>query len=179
MSASRKLAAYTAVLAAVFGASMAAGAAMEPTGLANAEPAEEGHGGAMPEGMALPGLAAADDDFRLVAATDTHPFADERDYRFRIAGDGGPVTEFDVEHTKRMHVIVVRRDFAGFQHLHPTMREDVTWSMPLQIDEAGTYRVFADFVVDGDKHTLGTDLFVGGEVAPSPLPEHAHEVARR
>ena len=36
MSAPRKLAAYAVVLAAVFGASMAAGAAMEPTGLANA-----------------------------------------------------------------------------------------------------------------------------------------------
>ena len=32
--------------------------------------------------------------------------------------------DFDVEHTKRMHFIVVRRDMTGFQHLHPTQAAD-------------------------------------------------------
>ena len=175
MNAPRTLAAYAAALAAVFGASVAVGAAIDPTGLANAEPAEE-HGGSMPAGMALPGLAAADDGFRLVAETDTQPLGATQDYRFRILGEDGEdgedgaVTEFDIEHTKAMHVIVVRRDFVGFQHLHPTMSPDGTWAVPLTVTEPGTYRVFADFVVDGDKHTLGTDLFVGGDAQPAPLP---------
>lgn len=169
MNAPRKLAAYAAGLAAVFGASLAVGAAIDPTGLANAEPAEE-HGG-MPEGVTLPGLAAADDGLRLVADADAQKTGVTTDYRFRILDDSGTVTDFDVEHTKRMHVIVVRRDFAGFQHLHPTMTGDGTWEMPLSIDEAGTYRIFTDFVLDGDKHTLGTDLFVGGNAEPRPLPE--------
>ena len=172
MSASRKLAAYAATLAAVFGASLAVGSAVEPTGLANAEPAAE-HGG-MPEDMTLPGLAAADDGLQLVAETDIQPQGLERTYRFQVRDEDGAVTVFDVEHTKRMHVIVVRRDFVGFQHLHPTMAADGTWAIPLRIDEAGTYRVFADFVIDGDKHTLGTDLFVGGEATPVALPEHDH-----
>jgi len=169
MNAFRKLAAYAAVLAAVFGASMAIGAAVGPTGLAIAEPTEEHDG--MPEGMTMPGLAAADDGLRLVADVDTQRQGIERPYRFRILDDEGPVTDFDVEHTKRMHVIVVRRDFAGFQHLHPEMRSDGTWELPLALDDAGTYRVFADFVVDDEKHTLGTDLFVGGDHTPEPLPE--------
>jgi len=173
MNAPRKLAAYALGLAAVFGAATAAGAAIEPTGLANAEPAEEEHGG-MPDGMALPGLAAAEGGLRLVADADTQRLGAEHDYRFRILGEDGVVTDFDVEHTKRMHVIVVRRDFVGFQHLHPTMSDDGTWTMPLTIDDAGTYRVFADFVINGDKHTLGTDLFVGGNVTPESLPEHDH-----
>jgi hypothetical protein len=169
MNAGGKLAVYGVALAAVFGASAAVGAAIEPTGLAEAEPEEE-HGG-MPEGMTLPGLAAADDGLRLVADGDAQLLGDTQQYRFRILDETGTVTEFDVEHTKRMHVIVVRRDFAGFQHLHPTMTADGTWAMPLTIEDAGTYRVFADFVVDGDKHTLGTDLFVGGAADPEPLPE--------
>jgi hypothetical protein len=160
MSASRKLAAYAVALAAVFGASVAAGAAIDPTGLSNAEP-EAAHAG-MPEGMTMPGLAAADDGLRLVAETDTAERGAEVPYRFQILDEDGTVTEFDVEHTKRMHMIVVRRDFSGFQHLHPTMSGDGTWQIPLTIDEAGTYRVFADFVLDGDKHTLGTDLLVAG-----------------
>jgi hypothetical protein len=168
MSTSRKLAAYAVALAAVFGASLGVGAALEPTGLANAEPESE-HGD-MPDEMTLPGLASADDGLTLVGFTDTQPLGEEVQYRFRIVDEAGTVTDFDVEHTKRMHVIVVRRDFVGFQHLHPTMAGDGTWEMPLRIDDAGTYRVFADFVIDGDKHTLGTDLFVGGDAQPESLP---------
>jgi hypothetical protein len=73
-----------------------------------------------------------------------------------------------------MHMIVVRRDFMGFQHLHPTMAPDGTWATALRLDAAGTYRVFADFVIDGEKHTLGTDLFVGGLADPEPLPAPTH-----
>ena len=171
MPAHRKLAAYAAVLLVVFGAATAAGAAMEPTGLATVEPDTAEHGG-MPEGM-VPGLAAADEGLRLVADHDTHPAGATTPYRFRIVDEDGPVTDFDIEHTKPMHLIVVRRDFAGFQHLHPDMAADGTWETPLRLDGAGAYRVFADFVIDGDKHTLGTDLFVSGAFDPQPLPEPA------
>ena len=37
------------------------------------------------------------------------------------------VRDFDVEHEKRMHLIVVRRDADGFQHLHPELGADGTW----------------------------------------------------
>jgi hypothetical protein len=171
MSAPRRLAAYAAVLAAVFGASVVAGGAIDPTGLAAAEPAAE-HG-AMATGTALPGLAAAEDGLRLVPDADTQALGQQRSYRFRILDDEGAVTDFDVEHTKRMHLIVVRRDFAGFQHLHPKMSADGTWQIPLTLDDAGTYRVYADFAVDGDKHTLGTDLFVPGDQQPQPIPAPA------
>jgi hypothetical protein len=50
-----------------------------------------------------------------------------------------------------------------------------TWTIPLRLTDPGTYRVFADFVVDGDKHTLATDLFVAGDFEPEALPEHDHE----
>jgi hypothetical protein len=172
MNPSRKLAAYAAALAVVLGASVVAGGAIDPTGLANAEPTEE-HGG-MPEGMTLPGLASADDGLRLVADSDTLQLGIETPYRFRIVDEDGPVTDFEIEHTKPMHLIVVRRDFVGFQHLHPEMRDDGTWETPVDLEDAGTYRVFADFVIDGDKHTLGTDLFVAGGQVPRPLPAVDH-----
>jgi hypothetical protein len=69
-----------------------------------------------------------------------------------------------------MHFIVVRRDFSGFLHQHPTMAADGTWSTTLTLAEPGVYRAYADFVVDGEKRTLGTDLFVPGDFAPVPLP---------
>lgn len=172
MRTTTKLALYVTGLAVVLGASVAAGAAAEPTGLANAEPASEEHGSGMPEGM-VPGLAAAEGDYRLVPATDTLTAGRPHTYRFRIEDTDGTVTKFDIEHTKPMHVIVVRRDFAGFQHLHPTMQHDGTWATALTIPEAGVYRVYADFVVDGEKQTLATDLFVPGDFRPETLPQPA------
>jgi hypothetical protein len=163
----RKLALYAAGLVAVAGVSVAAGVTVDQTGLANAK-APEAHQSAMPEGM-VPGLGAADGSYRLHPLADTLPANTPATYEFRIDGQDGPVTEFEIEHTKPMHVIVVRRDFAGFQHLHPAMAPDGTWSTPLAVAEPGAYRVFADFVVDGVKQTLGTDLFVAGDFQPRPL----------
>lgn len=51
----------------------------------------------------------------------------------RVAGTG---LDPDAEHTKRMHLIVVRRDLTRFQHLHPTQSGDGTWSTPLTLAES-------------------------------------------
>ena len=81
--------------------------------------------------------------------------------------------DFDVEHTKRMHFIVVRRDMTGFQHLHPTENADGTWSVPVTLPEAGSYRVFADFSVGEKPYTLADDLTVDGSVRSQALPAPA------
>ncbi|HVM10021.1 MAG TPA: hypothetical protein VM345_16260 [Acidimicrobiales bacterium] len=172
MNAAAKLTAYGAVLAAVFAGAFAAGSAAEPVGLSNAEPVEHASMGQVARG--LPGLAIAEDGYELVPATGTLAPGIPTPYEFAIVGEAGAVTRFDVEHTKRMHLIVVRRDFQGFIHDHPQMRADGTWSTTLTITEPGAYRVFADFVVDGDKHTLGADLFVPGDFTPVELPAPAH-----
>jgi hypothetical protein len=169
MNASTKLAAYGVGVLAVFGAAFGVGSATDPVGLANAEPAE--HSGGMDMGDGLPGLASTAAGFTLVPGTDLLAAGSPATYEFTIVDeDGATVTDFDVEHTKRMHLIVVRRDFAGFVHDHPAMGNDGTWATTLALDEPGAYRVFADFVVDGDKHTVGTDLFMPGDFDPNPLP---------
>ena len=48
-----------------------------------------------------------------------------------------------------MHLIVARRDLTGFQHLHPTQGADGTWTADVRLDDAGSYRLFADFSHDG------------------------------
>jgi hypothetical protein len=96
-------------------------------------------------------------------------------YRFSILdANGDRVRSFVPEQTKLLHLIVVRRDFVGFQHLHPQLAADGTWATPLTLSDAGTYRVFADFrprALDRPL-TLGADLFAGpGVFRPLPLPE--------
>ena len=94
---------------------------------------------------------------------------------FRIVDPGGrAVRNFDEQHDKAMHLMVVRRDLAHYRHLHPSMAADGTWSAPLQFSEAGPYRVFADFAATGRGLTLGADLEVPGIYEPFPLPAPAN-----
>lgn len=95
---------------------------------------------------------------------------------FTINGPGGaPVTTFAVVHDKPLHLIVARRDLTGFQHLHPVMAADGTWSVDLRFAEPGAYRMFADFTaqVGGAQvvSTLGSDLTVPGEYLPVTAPD--------
>jgi hypothetical protein len=87
---------------------------------------------------------------------------------FTIEGpDGRTVTEYDVQHDKRLHLIAVRRDATGFQHVHPHLTPDGVWSTRLDL-KAGQWRLFADFKAAGaDPLTLGADLAVPGDYRPA------------
>ena len=119
-----------------------------------------------------PGLAVAQGDVRLVPERTTFQAGRAAPFRFQIVDkQGRAVRDFDVEHTKRMHLIAVRRDYAGYQHVHPVMADDGTWSVPLRFDDAGVYRVFADFQLPGvGKTVLATDVFVPGDFQPQAVP---------
>jgi hypothetical protein len=98
------------------------------------------------------------------------------DLAFRVTGaDGEPITDFDVEHERRLHLIVTREDLTGFQHLHPEMAADGTWSIPLSLAEPGSYRLFADFSHDGRPHVLTEDVTAEGEAQAKPLPPASTE----
>jgi hypothetical protein len=142
---------------------------------------DEGHGGGHSasaqtdtKAEAVRGLAVTDDGLKLQLAETDLPRGEGATLAFSVAGpDGAAITDFEVEHDKRMHLIVVRRDGSGFQHLHPTMSASGSWSTPIKLDDAGDYRVFADFVHEGENRTLAGDVFVDGPVDHKPLPEPA------
>ena len=120
------------------------------------------------------GLAVAHDGYRLVFAGTTLARGKTEDVRFTILDrDAEPVRDFDQEGGVRMHLIVVRRDLTGYQHVHPKLAADGSWQTRLTLREAGVYRAFADFETGGEKIVLADDLFVGGEFVPARLPEPA------
>jgi hypothetical protein len=95
-------------------------------------------------------------------------------WRFRIADcDGKPIRDFEPELGKLLHLIVVRSDFTGYQHLHPTLGRDGTFTTTIEAPRGGRYRAIADFVIDGRKYVVGTDLTVPGSTAQAPLPAPA------
>ncbi len=131
--------------------------------------ADEGSGAH--EAAEVRGLAVTSDGLTLSMPRAELPRGRDSRISFRIVdSSGAAVRDFEVEHTKRLHLIVVRRDSTGFQHLHPKMSADGTWTAPIRIRDAGSYRVFADFKRDGRNQTLATDLAVDGPLDSKPLP---------
>ena len=118
-----------------------------------------------PSGAPVPvgGLSSTAGGYSFVV-TGTSPFT------FHIQGpDGHPVTRFQLVHEKPLHLIVVRKDLTGYQHVHPTMAPDGTWSIPLALPPPGPYRAYADFTAgNGTAVVLGVDLPASGPAALSP-----------
>ena len=177
MNAATKLAAFAAALAVAFGGAALAGAAIGPdpgddrasaAGEEHSEmEASTDHGAARP----LRGLAVAQDGLRVVVDGAELRRGRTETLRFRILDERGQtVRDFDVEHEKRMHLILARRDLSGFQHLHPEQAADGTWTARVRIETAGSYRMFADFSHDETAYTLATDLRVDGASDLQPLP---------
>ena len=186
MNTALRLAGFGVGLFAVFGAAVGVGAAVAPAappaaavGVAAAPHGEDQTGtgmAAMSQAVAAPvpgGLMVSQDGYTLALAERSLPAGAQVPLRFEILGpDGAPVTRYDTEHDKDLHLIVVRRDLSGFQHVHPALGDDGTWRVPVDLSAAGEYRVFADFTPTGHDGglTLGADLAVPGAYQPVPLP---------
>lgn len=185
MSTAMRITAFVVGLAFLFTIATVAGGAIDPdVGEApehdgGGDDAMEAHAGEMSTGEALPGLASSSEGYRIAPDAMTAPSVPREPYRFTILGPGGdPVTDYEVEHERRMHLIVVRHDFQGFQHVHPELGPDGTWTAELDTSIPGTYRVFADFTAadaggEARPMTLATDLSVPGRFEPQALPAPA------
>lgn len=189
MSTPLRVAAFLAGLAAVFTVALGVGNAVGPvadepvshddehaaTGDEADGDAHEGdHEKPTTTQTGIPGgLMVSQAGYTLRLAEDTARTGRDVPVGFTIEGpDGDPVTEYDVEHEKQLHLIAVRRDFTGFQHVHPELDADGVWTTELDLTP-GAWRVFADFkATGGEPLTLGTDLAVEGDYRPeAPVDE--------
>ncbi|MEP6856319.1 MAG: hypothetical protein ABJA33_12660 [Pedococcus sp.] len=196
MNTATRVSVFAAGLVLAFGAALGAGQLIGPLGSIGPANAQEPHPGmtandhgdtggtdghAASDGghdapgasVAPAGLSATDQGYQLVpGATTVAPSASAR-VTFRVLGpDGQAVTGFTTAHERRLHLIVVRRDLSGFQHVHPTMAADGTWSVALDLSRPGQWRMFADFDPEGATEglVLGTDLAVPGDYTPVAVP---------
>jgi len=176
MNTATRVAAFVVAIAAVFALALGVGRVFGP----NDEPAavaHETHDGAedseSPQGdpdatAALPGgLMISQNGYRLVLDKPQATPGKAVPVAFTITGpDGRPVTTYETEHEKQLHLIAVRRDFTGFQHVHPELAGNGVWSAEIDLI-AGQWRLFADFkATDAEALTLGADLAVAGDYRP-------------
>lgn len=169
-----RVAGFLAGLLAVFGLAVGLGRLAGPLDVATAE---SGHG--MDDGAAMDAMAgdhpvgalqATEGGYTLALAEPTLSPGRQRLGLTVTGPDGAPVTSYDVVHDKRLHLIVVRRDLTGFQHVHPGLDPSTgEWTTDVRLTP-GVWRVIADFTpAGGEPLTLGQDLSVPGRFAPQPL----------
>jgi hypothetical protein len=146
-----------------FGVGTTAGAILGPTPSARDQ---------MPPAPKGGGVVSSTDGYRFVArSTSLSPTGGT--FRFVVEGPKGEaVKRYTKTHEKLLHFILVNRELTSFQHVHPTLARDGTWSIELPALSPGSYRAIADFqVADGPHLALGTDLAVAGPYRPTQLEE--------
>lgn len=122
------------------------------------------------------GLAVSDGTYTFAPSSTSLRPGSSTAFTFKITGkDGKPLKSYAVLHEKELHLVVVRRDVTGYQHLHPTRASSGTWSIPLGVASAGVYKAFASFQPTGQMMpmpvTLAVDLLGSGDFAAVALPE--------
>ncbi|MDO5512289.1 heavy-metal-associated domain-containing protein [Corynebacterium sp.] len=194
MKAPARLGLYGAGLVAVFAVAFATAGAVVPAETVQAWTEESGEHAAHDDeegddmngegghaghdaGASSLGLGVAQDGYQLTGVSAPSATGADGELSLTVTGpDGEPVTDFETEHEKELHLIVVRADGQQFRHVQPEMNPDGVWGIPWRWDVGGTYRVFADFVPadTGEAVTLSTTVQVSGvfrAVAAEPATE--------
>ncbi|PEJ56804.1 hypothetical protein CN692_15840 [Bacillus sp. AFS002410] len=72
--------------------------------------------------------------------------------------NGKPVDQFELEHEKLMHLIVVSKDLSFFDHLHPQYKGKGLFTVVPNFPNGGEYKLFADFIPKGSDKNVKTKL---------------------
>jgi hypothetical protein len=151
MSTRTTVAVFGGALALVFAGAVGVGHAVGPIGAPVTAHSEHGD---HPSGYVL-----ALEQRTLAVGTST--------LRFQVVGPDGVVTSYRTRHDRELHLIVVRHDGTGFQHLHPVRDATGWWTVPLTLTAAGPYKVYADTVpTSGDPVVLAGEVTVPGSYRP-------------
>jgi hypothetical protein len=166
MNVVAKLAGFCCVLAAVFGVAFLTG-----TQSAALLAPPEIHA---PE---LGGLSASVDGYTLTAVEPELEPGDDQFVELTITGpDGGPVGELDKVDGVPLHLVAVRQDLTGFQHITPTQGVARSWWAVLNLSP-GPWRVIVELqpAALGRRISLAGDFTVPGDYRPEPLPPPADQ----
>jgi hypothetical protein len=78
--------------------------------------------------------------------------------------DGEPINDFEINHEKLLHLIIVNHDLSFFNHIHPDFQGEGKFTIETTFPTGGEYKVFADFLPSGGANeTLSEWVEVEGE----------------
>lgn len=172
MSTPLRVAAFVLSLAGAFAGALGVGRVVGPI---DVEPAAAAHDDSHDDSAAsdqgdaasaevadVGGLTSSADGLTLTLVDRTLPAGRTRLDFTVVTSSGRPLLDYTREHELDLHLIVVRRDLTGFQHVHPTLDTATgTWSTDVRLTP-GTWRVIADFA-SGASTLLTTRIGLDGE----------------
>lgn len=88
-------------------------------------------------------------------------------------GSRAPITRYDLEETKPIHLILVRDDFRTFAHLHPILKPNGHFGLQVALDAGHRYYAYADT----KPHGMSQQVFRYELVAGTPPRRMATSVS--
>ncbi|WP_028562876.1 hypothetical protein [Paenibacillus pinihumi] len=76
--------------------------------------------------------------------------------------DGQPLEGLELNHEKKMHLIVVSKDLSYFSHVHPVDKGEGVFEQELELPAGGSYKLIADFVTAGGQAVKSEWITVAG-----------------
>jgi len=162
MVAPAKLAAFLTALVAVFGVAYLTGT--QSAALLAAPVSTHGT-------STFGGQSATADGYSLRLPDANGAPGDDQFVELQITGaDGRPVPDYTETDGAPLHVVAVRRDVTGYQHVFPEQGEGASWWAVLNLTP-GPWRVIAEFrpAALGRVVVLGADLTISGDYRAQPL----------
>jgi hypothetical protein len=169
MAASVKLAAFLTALLGVFGIAYLAGT--QSAALLAPAPAHR-------EVQEFGGLSSAEDGYTLRLPDPSGKPGDNQFVELAITGpDAEPVTQYTETDGAPLHVVAMRQDLTGYQHVYPEQGEGGSWWAALNLT-SGPWRLIAEFqpTALGRTIVLSADLMISGNYRPEPLPAPSDRV---
>lgn len=89
---------------------------------------------------------------------------------------GKSIGEFDINHEKKMHLILVSKDLSYFNHIHPEYKGEGQFQVQNEFPAGGEYKAFADYIPAGGTQQVKSEwLNIQGDFAlKKPLQAESH-----
>jgi hypothetical protein len=84
-----------------------------------------------------------------------------------------PIDSFDRFHEMQLHLIIVSKDLAYFDHIHPVYKGDGLFEIATQFPTSGEYKLFADYMPTGMSEKVQTHWStIEGGTPSDPIALH-------
>ena len=95
----------------------------------------------------------------------------ETQIRLGITNNEEPIDDFEINHEKLLHLIIVSKDLSYFNHVHPEYKGKGVFEIQNEFPAGGEYRMVADFKpADGNSMSKMEWVTVEGEtIQPVPV----------
>ncbi|MBS1616573.1 MAG: hypothetical protein JST06_10705 [Bacteroidetes bacterium] len=86
-----------------------------------------------------------------------------------IKGQDGKAVPLELQHEKKIHLIVVNEDLSWFDHIHPEYNADGSYSVEESFPKPGHYFLYADYKPSGGGPQLARQELMVEGAAPKPV----------